>query len=134
VFVALADLTQDSKLNNDSYDLVDRVDQANGDVWQEAWALNRLALTGDASFADRIDEAHKEFLKDIGDAHALQHDDKDVATQIDHVKDAAEDYYSQTVEPAAPQLRDPATHDQGVEAARAPAGSAKLKDFETTTT
>jgi methyl-accepting chemotaxis protein len=96
------------------------------------WALNRLALTDNADSVQQIEAAHAEFLKDIVDARGFANGEGDIQQRIDQVKAAGDTYFNDTITPIAAQLRNPATHDQALVAAKSPEGATRLTAFDST--
>ncbi|HEY3797991.1 MAG TPA: methyl-accepting chemotaxis protein [Caulobacteraceae bacterium] len=129
LFASLSDVTHDSKLNDDSYDCVDRLDQAKADVWREGWALNKFALTGDEQYASQADAANDAFHKTIDEARSFDHGAPDVDAAIQAVGASGDSYYQQVVQPGLSGLRNPATHDAAVVSVKSPEGGQHLTEF-----
>jgi methyl-accepting chemotaxis protein len=131
VILAHGELTAASKLNDDSYDCVDRIHQGIGDIWKETASLREFAATSDPGAADALDAAHAEFQKNLDDARRFADGDAEVERGVDQIKAAGETYYAQFAQPTAGLLRAQATHEQGVAAANG--ARSKVKDFEAST-
>ena len=133
LFVSMNQLTQASKMNDDSYDMVDRADQAVGDHWQMAWAFKSYALTQEDRHVQAFQAAHDEFAKDMADARKFADGDAEVERLVDQMKTAGE-AYNQYADTTMRLLRDPATHDQGMTALRSPESARTTAGFEAATT
>jgi methyl-accepting chemotaxis protein len=128
VFLSLGDVTHDSKLNNESNNVVDLIDRAVADNWREGWAMKGYALVPDEHTADSFNDARQQFIKDLAAAQDNADGDKDVERLIDQTK-ATGEAYGQFAASTIALLRDPATHEQGEAAVRGPEGPAKRAAF-----
>ncbi|HEX3920285.1 MAG TPA: methyl-accepting chemotaxis protein [Caulobacteraceae bacterium] len=129
VFVFLAQDTDASKLNNDSYDMVDRADQVAADHWQEAFAFKSYAASQEIVYLDQFNVAQAELLKDLSAAHGFAGGEAEINQRLDQLK-AASDAYEAFASQTMHLLADPATRDQGLAAIRSPEGAAKHKAFD----
>jgi methyl-accepting chemotaxis protein len=133
LFVSMNQVTQASKMNDDSYDMVDRADQAVGDHWKMAWAFKSYGLTQEDRHLQAFQAARDEFGKDMGEARKFANGDADVERLVDQMKVTGE-AYDDYADGAMRLLRDPATRDQGMTALRNPESARRTAAFEAATT
>ena len=131
LFLCLGQATNAAKLNDDSYDAIDRLDQVNADIWQASWAFNKYALTGDEQYATQAGQAFDEFHKDWNDARSLDHGDAGMEHALADVKETGDDYFQTRVLGTIGQLRSPATRDAALASVKNTSGSGgeKLRAF-----
>jgi len=130
LFVCLGQATQASKLNDDSYDAVDRLDQMKTQIWKASWAFNKYALTGDEQYIAQTETAKDNFHKLADEEHTLDHGDAGMERTVGVVKTAGDDYFTNRIEANVESLRNPATHDAALASVKSTQGGQKLRDFE----
>ncbi len=130
LFICLGQATTASKLNDDSYDAVDRLDQTKTDIWKASWAFNKYALTGDEQYAAQTSQDYDAFHKAWEESRSLDHGDPGMERVLADVKAKGDDYFQSRVSATIDQLRNPATHDAAMASVKSPTGGQKLRDFE----
>jgi methyl-accepting chemotaxis protein len=134
LFVCLGAAAGASKLNDDSYDAVDRLDRVKTDIWKASSAFNKFALNGDEHNVAEINDANDDFHKSWDEARALDHGDAGMERVLSAVKANGDTYFQGRILATIEQLRNPATHDAALASVKSMAAGQKLHALDDSVT
>jgi methyl-accepting chemotaxis protein len=121
-------VTSAEKLNSESYNLVDLIDQTKADTFNQMKNVQSYLLTRNAAYLTEEAADERDFEQDFAHARKLTDGRTQLALLLDQVKTAHDDWKTQAGDPAVKLARESGTEGQSPAAASA-ANDALAKAF-----